>query len=142
MRHPVTSRNFSELISRVKQGGSVAERAAHIVNFLRLSTFLQPISRMHSWKENASFSHMLIRIGAAATYTTYLPTYHYILRTYCSGQGLHKQSKNEKLDLSPESQKSMKYCNSFQLLCTCKNPVVLTVKACRLGIRQENFFHL
>ena len=58
------------------------------------------------------------------------------------GQGLHKQSKNEKWDLSPESQKSMKYCNSFQLLCTCKNPVVLTVKACRLGIRQENFFHL
>ena len=57
-------------------------------------------------------------------------------------QGLHKQSKNEKWDLSPESQKSMKYCNSFQLLCTCKNPVVLTVKACRLGIRQENFFHL
>ena len=56
-------------------------------------------------------------------------------------QGLHKQSKNEKWDLSPESQKSMKYCNSFQLLCTCKNPVVLTVKACRLGIRQENFFN-
>ena len=75
----LTSRFFSKLISRVKQGGSVAERAAHIVNFLRLSTFLQPISRMHSWKENASFSHMLIRIGAAATYTTYLPTYYYIL---------------------------------------------------------------
>ena len=53
-------------------------------------------------------------------------------------QGLHKQSKNEKLDLSPESQKSMKYCNSFQLLCTCKNPVFLTVKACRLGIGQED----
>ena len=84
MRHPVISRNFFKLISRVTQGGSVAERAAHIVNFLRLSTFLQPISRMHSWKENASFSHMLIRIGAAATYTTYLPTYYYILRTYCS----------------------------------------------------------
>ena len=36
---------------------------------------------------------------------------------------------------------SMQCWNSFQLLCTCKNPVVLTVKACRLGIRQENFFN-
>ena len=33
---------------------------------------------------------------------------------------------------------NIEYCNSFQLLCTCKNPVVLTVKACRLGIGQED----
>ena len=53
-------------------------------------------------------------------------------------QRLGSQSKNEKLDLSPEIQKSMKYCNSFQLSCTCKNHVLLTVKACRLGIGHED----
>ena len=64
-----------------------------------------------------------------------------ILKQYFR-QRLGSQSKNQKLDLSPEIQKSMKYCNSFQLLCTCKNPALLTVKACRLGIGQEEYFYL